>query len=87
MALPRQRASLDDLDEKEKGYTSHTNSTPYVQEVAPDAVIAQRFGRFGGGFMGKLFAAGVEARGVERVLENDRETKNSWNNLLMWWSE
>ncbi|KIP11708.1 hypothetical protein PHLGIDRAFT_99130 [Phlebiopsis gigantea 11061_1 CR5-6] len=36
--------------------------------------------------MQKLFASGVEARGVERVPEDQRETKNVWNNLLMWWS-
>ncbi|KAG8876572.1 hypothetical protein FRB98_007241 [Tulasnella sp. 332] len=85
MNHPRQR-SLDDLDEKEKGYTTHTSSAPYIEEITPDAAIVQRFGNFGGGFMGKIFAAGVEARGVERVPENDRENKNSWNNLLMWWS-
>lgn len=76
----------DALDEKEKGYVTTTTSASPVQEVAPDAAIVHRFGKFGG-WMGSLFAAGVEARGVERVPEDDRETKNSWNNLLMWWSE
>ncbi|TFK56838.1 cytosine-purine permease [Heliocybe sulcata] len=36
--------------------------------------------------MATLFDAGVEARGVERVPEDERESKNTWNNLLMWWS-
>ncbi|EGN94940.1 hypothetical protein SERLA73DRAFT_113651 [Serpula lacrymans var. lacrymans S7.3] len=54
-------------------------------EVAPDRVIAGRFGVLGP-FLSKLFASGVEARGVERVPEDQREAKNIWNNLLMWWS-
>ncbi|KZT39929.1 hypothetical protein SISSUDRAFT_1044887 [Sistotremastrum suecicum HHB10207 ss-3] len=57
----------------------------YRAEVSPDEVIVRRFGKFGG-VLGKLFASGVEARGVERVLEEDRENKNVWNNLLMWFS-
>ncbi|KAG8999952.1 hypothetical protein FRB94_005744 [Tulasnella sp. JGI-2019a] len=85
MAQHGQQTSLDDLNEKEKGYISHTSGSPDAQEAAPDVVIVQRFEKFGGGFMSKIFAAGVEARGIERVLEDDRESKNSWNNLLMWW--
>lgn len=54
-------------------------------ETAPDQVITKRFSAFGP-ILAKLFASGVEARGVERVPENQRETKNMWNNLLMWWS-
>ncbi|KII93075.1 hypothetical protein PLICRDRAFT_101790 [Plicaturopsis crispa FD-325 SS-3] len=56
-----------------------------VLEAAPDVVIAHRFGALGP-WLSKLFASGVEARGVERVPESERETKNTWNNLLMWWS-
>ncbi|OJA13027.1 hypothetical protein AZE42_04379 [Rhizopogon vesiculosus] len=54
-------------------------------EAAPDRVIARRFGSLGP-FLLRLFASGIEARGVERVPENQRESKNAWNNLLMWWS-
>lgn len=54
-------------------------------EAAPDRVIASRFGTLGP-LLSKLFASGVEARGVERVPESQRESKNAWNNLLMWWS-
>ncbi|KAH7907851.1 cytosine-purine permease [Hygrophoropsis aurantiaca] len=54
-------------------------------EAAPDRAIVARFGVLGP-YLSKLFASGVEARGVERVPENQRETKNAWNNLLMWWS-
>ncbi|EPQ50102.1 purine-cytosine permease [Gloeophyllum trabeum ATCC 11539] len=57
----------------------------HIEERAPETVIVQRFGRFGG-WMAKLFDHGVEARGIERVPEDERESKNVWNNLLMWWS-
>ncbi|KAH9942946.1 purine-cytosine permease [Amylocystis lapponica] len=49
-----------------------------VQESAPDAVLVKRYGRFGP-ILERLFARGVEARGVERVPEDQRETKNAWN--------
>ncbi|KAG1899858.1 permease for cytosine/purines, uracil, thiamine, allantoin-domain-containing protein [Suillus fuscotomentosus] len=57
----------------------------YAIEAAPDRVIVKRFGRLGP-FLSRLFASGIEARGVERVPENQRESKNAWNNILMWWS-
>lgn len=47
-------------------------------EDAPDQVIAKRFGSFGP-LLSKLFDNGVEARGIERVPEHQRETKNLWN--------
>ncbi|KAH7886424.1 hypothetical protein F5I97DRAFT_1830177 [Phlebopus sp. FC_14] len=49
-------------------------------EASPDRVIAKRFGVLGP-FLSKLFESGVEARGVERVPENQRETKNTWNKV------
>ncbi|KAF9225107.1 hypothetical protein BS17DRAFT_879253 [Gyrodon lividus] len=67
--------------DKEKGVSSVDTD---IVEAAPDQVIAKRFGVLGP-FLSKLFESGVEARGVERVPENQRETKNAWNNLLMWW--
>lgn len=74
------------LEDKEKGlFGERIPVQPRVLEVAPDDVIVNRFG-FMGPFLSRLFAVGVEARGVERVPENQRETKNTWNNLLMWWS-
>ncbi|RPD65014.1 cytosine-purine permease [Lentinus tigrinus ALCF2SS1-6] len=54
-------------------------------EADPEDVLVKRYGRFGP-LLSKLFASGVEARGVERVPEDQRETRNMWNNLLMWWS-
>lgn len=57
----------------------------YTIEAAPDRMIVRRFGKLGP-LLSRLFAFGVEARGVERMPENQRESKNSWNNILMWWS-
>ena len=58
--------------DKEKGVESG-DSEVYAVEDAPDQVIAKRFGVSG------LIKSGVEARGIERVPENQRQTKNSWN--------
>ncbi|KAJ3552669.1 hypothetical protein NM688_g4029 [Phlebia brevispora] len=72
-------------DDKEKGYVPDVE----VDQTAPDdSVIVDRFARYGklGAVIKFIFASGVEARGVERVPEDERETKNMWNNLLMWWS-
>lgn len=73
-----------DSEDKEKALSSVEDEVAYA-EAAPDRVIASRFGILGP-LLSKLFASGVEARGVERVPENQRESKNAWNNLLMWWS-
>jgi hypothetical protein len=56
-----------------------------VAQDSPDHVIINRFSTVGP-ILSKLFASGVEARGVERVPEDQREKKNMWGNLLMWWS-
>ena len=63
--------------DKEKGVESGDPEV-YAVEDAPDEVIAKRFGAFGP-LLSKLFKSGVEARGVERVPENQRQTKHSWN--------
>ena len=63
--------------DKEKGVESEDPEV-YTVEDAPDQVIAKRFGVLGP-LLSKLFKSGVEARGVERVPENQRETKHSWN--------
>lgn len=65
-------------DDREKG--SPPLSYAAVEE-APDTVIANRFGVFGP-FLSKLFNNGVEARGIERVPENQRETKNILNRYV-----
>ncbi|KAH7920367.1 hypothetical protein BV22DRAFT_1039941 [Leucogyrophana mollusca] len=72
-------------EDKEKGGINDGVQVVNDVEADPDRAIIQRFGVFGP-YLSQLFASGVEARGVERVPENQRETKNAWNNLLMWWS-
>ena len=52
-----------------------------VLEAAPDDVIVNQFG-FMGPMLTRLFAMGVEARGVERVPEDQRETNNTWNKYV-----
>jgi len=56
-----------------------------VKEEEPESYYVAKYGALGP-FMSRLFKSGVEARGVERVPEDQRSTKNMWNNLLMWWS-
>lgn len=74
-------------EDKEKAFGSiedELHRVAYAEE-APDRVIASRFGVLGP-LLSRLFAIGVEARGIERIPEDQRESKNAWNNLLMWWS-
>lgn len=69
-------------DDKEKGSIVHEN---VLDTAAPDeAVIVDRYARYGvfGPILQRLFASGVEARGVERVPEDQRETKNMWNKCV-----
>ena len=53
-------------------------SPTHTTDLAPEDALVKRYGRFGP-VLAKLFASGVEARGVERVPEDQRETKNMWN--------
>ena len=69
--------SRDSIHDSEKGVKNEATEVPAMED-APDQTIAKRFGIFGP-LLSKLFKSGVEARGVERVPENQRETKNSWN--------
>lgn len=81
-------ASQYDIEDKEKG--GYESSSPeefqsiHLAEKDPDSALINRFGSLGP-FLSKVFASGVEARGVERVPEDQREGKHAWNNLLMWW--
>ena len=76
MSKDSSRGSYD----KEKGAESG-DPEMYTVKDAPDQVIAKRFGVFGP-LLSKLFKSGVEARGVERVPENQRESKHSWNKFV-----
>ena len=76
-----------DADKAEKALPqSQVHDVPVVEkskfeEENPEEAIATRFGAFGP-FLARLFANGVEARGVERVPEDQRETKNMWNKFV-----
>jgi hypothetical protein len=70
------------VENNEKGsFVEHVQVQHRMLESAPDDVIINRFG-FLGPFLSRLFAIGVEARGVERVPEDQRETKNTWNKCV-----
>lgn len=67
-------------EDKEKALGSVEVEVVYA-EVAPDRAIASRFGILGP-LLSRLFASGIEARGVERVPESHRESKNVWNKCV-----
>lgn len=73
--------SISSSDDKEKGYVAGID----IDQAAPDeSAIVDRFARYGkvGSVIRFMLASGVEARGVERVPEDQRETKNMWNKCV-----
>jgi hypothetical protein len=70
-------SKLSSEQDKEKGGSSHVDG-PTLRGTTPEQIIPTRFGVLGP-VLAKMFASGVEARGVERVPEDERETKNMWN--------
>jgi hypothetical protein len=67
-------------------YEGEDVSNPdHLAEKEPEQVLASRNSMLGKMYQ-RFFSMGVEARGVERVLEDDRDPKNAINNLLMWFS-
>lgn len=67
--------------DKEKDVTNneqHTQVARVNAEENPDAYYVEKYGRLGPVFQ-KLFASGIEARGVQRVPEDERDPKNLWN--------
>lgn len=67
--------SISDETKLEQNGYGHTGT---IAEEEPEKALIQRFGKFGG-VLERLFASGVEARGVERVPEDKRSPKNVWN--------
>jgi hypothetical protein len=61
------------------------SNNEHLAEKEPGQVLATRNSVLGRLYQ-RFFNMGVEARGVERVLEDDRDPKNALNNLLMWFS-
>lgn len=47
-------------------------------EEHPDEYYVEKYGALGPIFQ-RLFSSGVEARGVQRVPEDERDPKNTWN--------
>ena len=78
MASQGSHSSFDKEKQYEDGDNVNVNAVYISEEEAPDHVISNRFGALGP-YLQKLFASGVEARGVERVPENQRETRHIWN--------
>lgn len=74
---PTMSEGSDYAPDKEKGLT-------HVETAPDDSLIADRYARYGalGPVMQRLFASGVEARGIERVPESERESKNIWNKYV-----
>lgn len=69
--------------DEEKGPTHVYPDAPVAEAIREDE-IRNRFARFGP--IGKLFDAGVEARGIERVPEDERDDKHSMGLMLLWFS-
>lgn len=65
-------------DEKGQTFVREGIAENDLAEHNPDAVIVKRYGRFGF-ILERMFAHGVEARGVERVPEDQRSSKNMYN--------
>lgn len=72
------RKSPSFSDEKEQGFAHEAVAEFDTAEHAPEAVIVKRYGRLGP-ILERMFAHGVEARGVERVPEDERSSKNMYN--------
>jgi len=56
-----------------------------IEEAAPDIVLEETYGKYGK-FLKKLFDIGVEARGIERVPEDQRTKAHWWDNIMLWTS-
>lgn len=72
-----------DLTEKSPIHDVEKISTDNTSQAEDEAQIKAKFAAYG---LGKLFDAGVEARGIERVPESERQSKHSIGLLLLWFS-
>ncbi|TFK32555.1 cytosine-purine permease [Crucibulum laeve] len=77
------RLSVDE-NSTEKGISEQERNS-IAPDRDPSHAIVARFGALGP-LLARLFDSGVEARGVERVPEDQRDDVHYWNNLFMWWS-
>ena len=77
-------ASTRTSADKEKDYGDderHVQVNQVYAEEHPDAYYVEKYGALGPAFQ-KLFSNGVEARGVQRVPEDERDPKNMWNKCV-----
>lgn len=75
-----EKMPIDDVETADtKGYSGGKATA-----LEEDAIV-DRFGPARSLFA-KMFAAGVEARGIERVPETERSDRNSANSLFLWFS-
>lgn len=77
------RSSAD----KEKDYAvddPHVQVSHVDAEEHPEAYYIEKYGSLGPIFQ-KLFSSGVEARGVQRVPEDERTAKNTWNKCVLYY--
>ena len=86
-----EKVPMDDVEvngmEKHSSPIHHdggVGTTGHATALEEHAIVG-RFGRAQGIFA-KMFAAGVEARGIERVPETERTDRNSANSLFLWFS-
>lgn len=75
---------MDDVEGVHHGYGAEK---PFYDEAGavPEEAIVAKYGR-AETFFRKLFAMGVEARGVERVPEDERSDRDTLNSLFLWFS-
>lgn len=62
---------------------ANAKASTNLKEERPETYYVERYGARFGPLLGKLFASGVEARGVERVPEDQRTMKNAWNKCVV----
>lgn len=65
-------------EDKEKQSDEVQQHVVAVKDEAPEEFYVSRSGAFGP-ILSKLFDSGVEARGIERVPEDQRESSRTWN--------
>ena len=77
---PNTESSID----KEKGSGDderHVQVQHTYAEERPDAYHTEKYGALSLVFR-KLFSSGVEERGVQRVPENERDPRHTWNKCV-----
>lgn len=71
-------------EDKEKSGSIAEQRRSLVDSTEGDAetLYASKYGVFGS-VLDKLLATGIEARGIERVPEDQRDSKHTWNKYVL----